>query len=168
MADGFFTNMMNGDMGKAFGGFGSGFGDLLFGNSQNSLGSGSLNNGISRITPGLTNGAMTPMNGVNNGASNWLSGNSAFGKNGSMGWLNGGANALGDLSKIYAGISQVNLGKDQLATQKSIFNQNEANKAKLYNQGQANLLAASPFAQTMSQKDKEDWLLNNSVNAGKV
>ena len=78
-------------------------------------------------------GFMDSLSGI---LGNAFTGESAFGKDGSQGWLNGGASMIGDIGKTYGGMEKVKLGKEQLGFTKDVtkenFNQqiDGANKSK--------------------------------------
>ena len=58
---------------------------------------------------------------------------SALSTNKQQGWLSGGASALADIGKLYTGLNQIDLAKQQMAMQKQIYNTQVGNETNLYN-----------------------------------
>ena len=72
---------------------------------------------------------------------------SAFGRNGSMGWANGTMSGMADLAKMYGGMQQVKLGKEQLAFNRDIVNENGRQQADQHNRSVMGDYQGMPEAQ---------------------
>ena len=91
--------------------------------------------------------------------------NKLFGGKGNLGALTGGASVLKDLAGIYGIKQQVQLGKDQIQTEKNIFNNNQRSLQEASARTASNLLNSSPFAKGFSQAQKDDFLKNQTSTA---
>lgn len=69
----------------------------------------------------------------NGGGGGFFGDMTPFGQNGSQGFINGGFGALADIGKLYGGLQEIKLGKDQLSTQRQIANLNQQQQADEYN-----------------------------------